>query len=247
MTKQGKQDIVIIDETEPCPYLEGKTARMPLRMPLSRMTLHETDLRFAEGNRRTGEFIYQTNCPDCQACEPIRLDCDQFSFSKNHRRELSRGNRRFEQRIGKLKSDPTRIDLFNKHRRLRGLASRDSDIDANEYEWGFVRSCFNSFEISYYQDDKLVCVGVCDRGEHSISAVYTYFDPEITQASLGTYSILKQIEYCRDNQYRYLYLGYYVADSPHMKYKARFVPHQRLQGDKWHEHGAVEEAPAQDE
>ncbi len=242
MTQQGNKDIVIIDETEPCPYLKGETARMPLRMPLSRLTLHETDLRFAKGNRRTGEFIYQTNCPNCQACQPIRLDCGQFKFSKNHRRVLSRGNRKFEQRIGKLTSDMARISLFNKHRRMRGLASRASDIDAKEYEWGFVRSCFESFEVSYYLEGQLICVGVCDRGEHSVSAVYTYFDPEISQASLGTYSILKQIEYCRVNQYQYLYLGYYVENSPHMEYKARFVPHQRLVSEKWRDFGKAKDA-----
>jgi arginine-tRNA-protein transferase len=233
MTQPAKQDIVIIDEIEPCPYLKGETARMPLRMPLVRMTLHETDLRFAEGNRRTGEFVYQTNCPNCQACEPIRLDCFTYQFSKNCRRVLSRGNRKFEQKIEPLKSDEARISLFNKHRQVRGLASRSSDIDANEYEWGFVRSCFESFEISYYLDGKLVCVGICDRGEHSLSAVYTYFDPDIPRDSLGTYSILKQIEYCRQNEYQYLYLGYYVENSPHMKYKSRFLPHQRLVAGQW--------------
>lgn len=235
MTIQGKQDIVIIDETEPCPYLQGEVARMPLRMPLSRMSLHETDLRFAEGNRRTGEFIYQTHCPNCRACEPIRLDCLKFSFSRNHRRILSRGDRKFTQEIGPLRADGDRIELFNKHRRLRGLAKRESSIDANEYEWGFVRSCFESFEISYAMDGRLVGVAVCDRGEQSISAVYTYYDPEIKHDSLGTYSVLKQIEYCREREYQHLYLGYYVKNSPHMKYKSRYVPHQRLIDGVWQE------------
>lgn len=233
MTIQGKQDIVIIDETEDCPYLPGEIARMPLRMPLTRMTLRETDLRFAEGNRRTGEFIYQTACPNCCACEPIRLDCKAFKFSRNHRRVLARGNRKFKQNLGRLECDDERIQLFNKHRRLRGLAKRDSDIDKDEYVWGFVRSCFESFEISYRSEDKLVCVGICDRGERSISAVYSYFDPEIAHDSIGTYSILKQIEYCREHELEYLYLGYFVDNSPHMMYKSRFLPHQRLVGGAW--------------
>ena len=98
-------DIVIIDETESCPYLEGKTARMPLRMPLGKITLDEADQRLAEGHRRTGEFVYQTNCPDCTACEPIRLDCFEFQFSRNQRRALNKGNRKFRQETGPLQSD----------------------------------------------------------------------------------------------------------------------------------------------
>jgi arginyl-tRNA--protein-N-Asp/Glu arginylyltransferase len=168
MKANDATDIVIIDETEACPYLEGKTARMPLRMPLGKITLEQADQRLAEGHRRTGEFIYQTNCPNCQACEPIRLDCHEFEFSRNQRRTWNRGDRRFRQQIGKLQADPERIGLFNKHRRMRGLAKRDTDIDVEEYVWGFVRSCFDSFEITYWLDDRLVCVAVCDRGATSL-------------------------------------------------------------------------------
>lgn len=233
MTSTSSSDIVIIDETEPCPYLPGETARMPLRMPLGKVSLDQADERLAEGHRRTGEFIYQTNCPSCSACEPIRLDTSEFSFSRNHRRLLSKGDRRFQQRIGPLQADADRVGLFNKHRRLRGLAKRDTDIDVEEYVWGFVRSCFESFEITYWLNDKLACLGVCDRGRNSLSAVYTFFDPDLKSESLGTYSILKQIEFCEAHNLKHLYLGYYVANSPHMKYKSRFVPNERLIGGKW--------------
>jgi arginine-tRNA-protein transferase len=234
MTSRDKHDIVIIDETEPCPYLPGQTARLPLRMPLRSIDPAFADQLLAQGNRRTGEFIYTTHCPRCQACEPIRIDCEMFVFSKNHKRVLARGNRSYHQRIGPLQADETRVDLFNKHRELRGLASQDKAIDLDEYHWGFVRSCFDSFEIAYLDHlGRLVCVAICDRGKTSLSAVYTFFDPEFERDSLGTYSILRQIEFCRREGLRYLYLGYYVRDSLHMKYKARFLPHERLQRGKW--------------
>ena len=179
MTATGSSDIVIIDETEPCPYLQGEIARMPLRIPLGNVTLRQTDERLAEGHRRTGEFIYQTNCPSCNACKPIRLEVSEFHFSKNHRRVLARGNRRFQQQILPLQADRERVALFNKHRRQRGLAKRDTDIDLEEYTWGFVRSCFDSFEIAYLLNGRLVCLAVCDRGSDSLSAVYTFFDPDL--------------------------------------------------------------------
>ena len=80
-TKSDFSDIVIIDETEPCPYLDGETARMPLCMPLTKISHSQTDLRLMRGYRRTGEFLYQTNCPDCNACESIRVDVEAFEFS----------------------------------------------------------------------------------------------------------------------------------------------------------------------
>ncbi len=233
MTATEATDIVIIDETEKCPYLDGEIARMPLRMPLGKITLEEADQRLADGHRRTGEFIYQTNCPQCRACEPIRLDCLDFRFSRNQRRVLKNGNSKFRQVIGELVADENRVRLFNKHRKQRGLAKRDSAIDIEEYVWGFVRSCFESFEISYWLADQLACVAVCDLGRNSMSAVYTFFDPELKSDSLGTYSILKQIEFCKQQDLKFLYLGYYVANSPHMKYKSRFKPNQRLINGRW--------------
>jgi leucyl-tRNA---protein transferase len=226
-------DIVVIDETEPCPYLEGQTARLPLKMPFRVITLEDADRRLALGHRRTGEFIYQTNCPSCNACEPIRIQIADFRLGRSFRRVLKRGDLLLRQEIGEMRADVARIDLFNKHRKMRGLAKQDSDIDFDEYVWGFVRSCFQSFEISYFLEDRLVCVAICDRGNQSLSAVYTYYDPELKSLGLGTYSILKQVQYCQMNRLNFLYLGYYVAQCDNMKYKARFVPNERLINGTW--------------
>ena len=233
MSSTDASDIVIIDETEPCPYLDNRVARMPLRMPIGKVTRAQADIRLADGHRRTGEFIYQTNCPACKACEAIRLDCFEFEFSRNHKRTLNQGDRLFEQRIGSLEADQMRVDLFNRHRKGRGLAKRDTEIDIEEYSWGFVRSCFESFEMTYWDKDQLVCLAVCDQGQNSLSAVYTFYDPDLTRVSLGTYSILKQIRYCKEHNFQHLYLGYYVQNSPHMKYKSRFVPNERLIDGQW--------------
>ncbi len=226
-------DIVIIDETEPCPYLENETARMPLCMPLTRVSHHQTDERLAKGFRRTGEFLYQTNCPSCSACQSIRIDCEDFEFSRNARRVLKRCDARYRKEINDLSADAERVALFNRHRRERGLAKRETDIDLEEYIWGFVRSCLDSFEISYWVDEKLAAIAICDLGKDSLSAVYTYYDPDIRSDSLGTYSILKQVEICKARKLRHLYLGFYVQDSPNMLYKSRFRPHERLIAGRW--------------
>ena len=232
-TKSDFNDILIVDETEPCPYLEGQVARMPLCMPLTKITPAEADVRLSCGFRRTGEFLYRTKCPTCNACESIRVDVNRFQFSKNARRVLKRGDRTFTQSVSELQADLERIDLFNRHRRSRGLAKRDTNIDVSEYAWGFVRSCFDSFEITYRYEGDLVAVAICDLGRTSLSAVYTYYDPDFPRESIGTYSILKQIQFCRERKLQHLYLGYYVEESPHMVYKKRFRPHERLIEGQW--------------
>ncbi|MEE2827167.1 MAG: arginyltransferase [Planctomycetota bacterium] len=233
MSVQTSSDIVILDEIEACPYLSDKTARMPLRMPVIQISPQEVDVRLAQGHRRTGEFLYQTRCPDCKACEPIRIDCEEFEIRRSQRRVLRRGDREIEVKLGPVMADSRRVDLFNKHRQTRGLAKIDSSIDIEEYIWGFVRSCFNSFEISYWIDGQLAGAAICDQGQDSLSAVYTFYDPDFGRYCIGTFSILKQIEYCLTQGLKYLYLGYYIGPSPHMKYKERFRPNERRINGEW--------------
>lgn len=206
---------------------------MPMCMPLGRISPTQTDWRLAAGHRRTGEFVYQTKCPNCNACQPARVLCKEYKFSKNTKRVCSKNDGRFRQEFSRPICDDRRVNLFNLHRNTRGLATEDSTIDQEGYVWGFVRSCMDSFELTYWDDDKLICVALCDLGRSSVSAVYTYYDPSYASASIGTYSILKQIQLCQERGLKHLYLGYYIAQSPHMRYKSRFAPQERLVGGNW--------------
>lgn len=224
------------DELEPCPYLDDRTARLPLQVPSQRVTPLETDQRLALGQRRTGEFVYSTHCPQCAACLPIRLRPDRVKLSRTHHRNLRQNDQLLEVYQGPVLVDQERIAMFNQHRNDRGLGRGESRIDSEEYAWAFQRSCFETFEIAYSLNGKLVCVSICDQGFTSMSAVYTYYDTGQQKLGLGTYSILKQIEFCQQTGREFLYLGFYIAQSANMSYKARFLPNERLQDGSWHEY-----------
>ncbi len=235
------KDHLVRDDYEMCPYLPAQTARMPLYVPDKIRDADDTDRRLALGQRRAGEFVYQTNCPNCQACIPIRLNVNHFKPNQSQRRALVKGDQRFQMIIGELVADQQRVDLFNKHRNLRNLGSERDAIDLEDYKWGFVRSCFDSFEMAFWdmqtEDEKsspkLVMVAICDRGNRAMSAVYTYYDPELPKFSLGTYGIMKQVEYCQQASLEYLYLGYYIEQCRAMNYKDRFRPNQQLIDGRW--------------
>jgi arginine-tRNA-protein transferase len=119
------------------------------------------------------------------------------------------------------------------HRELRGLDRNDEPVDEFGYRQFLTDSCCQTWELSYWLQGRLVGVAITDVGRKSLSAVYCYYDPTIAGVSIGTYSILRQVELCREQHRQYLYLGFFVAGSPHMQYKAKFHPHERRRQGVW--------------
>jgi arginine-tRNA-protein transferase len=226
-------EIVVIDTPHPCGYLPDRTARLPYRHPVQMLAPEQFDERLAAGDRRSGIFLYRTRCPDCQACEPIRLELSRFEPNATQRRTQRKGDALLQVRIGPPRIDAQRIDLFNSHRDQRSLARGDEPIDAPGYASFLTDTCCETLELTCWHANRLVACAIADAGRESLSAVYTFFDPSFTLLSLGTYCILREAQFCRETHRRYLYLGFYIAASPHMSYKANFRPHQRRIGGDW--------------
>jgi arginine-tRNA-protein transferase len=228
-------ELIVTSCIEPCPYLPGRDARLPMRFPLRHLEPEEFDECMAAGDRRAGSMLYAPDCPGCKACEAIRLDVARFRPSRTQRRVMRRGDREIRIQCGAARIDGQRAALFNKHRNLRGLNQGESNIDTQEYGEFLVRSCCETLELTFFVRDRLAAVAICDRGATCLSAVYCYFDPDYSRLSPGAYAILTQIDLCRRWGLRYLYLGYYIAESPHMSYKANYRPHERLIDGHWQE------------
>lgn len=244
----GCRLIVVQDQTQPCPYRDCETARMPLNLPVGVVTPEITDELLARGFRRSGDFVYRAECPCCQACQPTRLDLNRFEFTASMRRVLRRGERELVSHWQHPRVDPERVSLFNLHRQARGLDRHDREIDAESYRSFLVSSCCDTWELAIEKNGMLSAVSIVDVGRVSMSAVYTHFHPALSPYSPGTYAILKQIERARELSLRYLYLGMYVAENRHLNYKARFRPQQRLIDDAWQDVASTPaERRAQDE
>jgi arginine-tRNA-protein transferase len=226
-------ELLVYDGVLRCPYLPDQTARLPLRLPSRPLRPDELSHRLAAGDRRQGYFLYRPSCPECRACEAIRIDVTEFRPNKSQRRILRRGDAVIETRIGAPGVSPERVALYNRHKKERGLLVGDSLIGVSDYREFLVETCSESFELVYRYQDRLLGVAVADHAADALSAVYCYYDPDAAKLSPGTYSILKLVEVCQRWKLRYLYLGLYVRGCKAMEYKVRFLPHERLIGGKW--------------
>lgn len=241
-------EIVVADEEEPCPYIEGRIARRPLRLPTRRLRPSELDARLEAGDRRAGLLFYTQTCPDCRACEPLRIDTSCFVASRSQRRALARASRVVRVEVGPLLLDEARVALFDRHQSLRGLRRAEQPFTAAQYHAFLVERAVESFEIRYFLEGRLVGVAITDRGAQAWSAVYTYYEPALApphrSLSLGTFSILTQIELARRNSVKWLYLGLAIEANPHMRYKLAFLPHERLIDGVWRRFPERADAPS---
>jgi arginine-tRNA-protein transferase len=79
----------------------------------------------------------------------------------------------------------------------------------------------------------LLAVALTDVLNDGLSMVYSFFEPEDDNRSLGTFMILDHIARARRMGLAYVYLGYWVRGSRKMDYKGRFLPQERLMSQGW--------------
>ena len=225
--------VVVHDEPHACAYLPGQTARLPLELPSQRLGPDEVDEMLSRGDRRAGPTFYRTQCPSCRACEPLRVAARTFSPSRSQRRVWRQNASEVEARLGPAVATARHVELFNRHKRERGLAVDDLDLDLDAFRRYYVDSGIDTREVAYLVDGRLVAFSIVDLGRTSVSSVYHSFDPDESRRSLGVYSVLREIDLFGALGFRWYYLGLYVAGCSSLAYKARYFPHERRRDGAW--------------
>jgi arginine-tRNA-protein transferase len=76
-------------------------------------------------------------------------------------------------------------------------------------------------------------VTVADKMLDGLAAIYTFFDPDQPQRSLGTEAILLQIRQAQSMGLPFVYLGYWIDGCRKMAYKSRFSPLELFVDGQW--------------
>jgi len=82
-------------------------------------------------------------------------------------------------------------------------------------------------------EGELIAVALTDTMGDGLSMVYSFYNPELEDRSLGTFMILDHIARARAAGLPHVYLGYWVNGSRKMAYKIRFEPQEHLGPKGW--------------
>ena len=86
-----------------------------------------------------------------------------------------------------------------------------------------------------FRDKKntLIAASLTDKVTDGLSGIYKFFSPDREKDSLGTWMIDWHIEETKKLNLHYVYLGYWIKESPKMAYKSKFSGLQKLINNEW--------------
>ena len=216
----------------PCSYLEGVEARSQVATPSLLITTPVYSELVRHGFRRSGTFTYRPRCDGCHQCVPVRGAVGEFEPTRSQRRSCKR-HYDLKATLHPLQDKPEYFELYLRYQEARHRNGGMDDDDPEQYRNFLLQSHVDTMLVEFREQGALRMVSVIDVLDDGLSAVYTFYDPDVPQASFGTYNVLWQIELCRKLELPYLYLGYWIERSRKMAYKARFQPLQGLQDGVW--------------
>ena len=217
----------------PCPYLPGRTERKVVTEITGPDAEPLHDRLSRAGFRRSHNIAYAPVCPGCNACVPIRIPVAAFSPDRSLRRVL-KANAGMVGADVPARATAEQYQLFQRYQQARHGDGDMATMSFYDYRAMIEDTPIETFMVEFRDpDERLVGACLTDRLGDGLSAVYSYFLPELERRSIGTYTILWLIERARLLGLPHVYLGYWVQESRKMAYKARFHPSEVLVAGAW--------------
>lgn len=227
----------------PCPYIAGRSEqKLVIELRTEDAGRFFGDLARA-GFRRSHSLAYRPACRDCSACVPVRIPVGGFAPTRSLRRVAAR-NRDLVARERPPVATEEHFILFKRYLRRRHGESDMADMGWRDYRSMVEDTTVDSALIEHRDAaGRLAAVCLVDLADDSISAVYSFFEPDEPKRSLGKHVVLELIRRATELHLDHVYLGYWIAGSETMDYKRGFPGLEAFRDGRWRPLGADDDVP----
>lgn len=231
MAKMTSIPLWLTKETA-CSYLDNRVSQSIVVQPDIAMDTQLYSRLIEQGFRRSGDQVYKPHCAQCHACVPTRIPVASFTPNRQQRR-CARRNQHTQVVIKTAEFNERHFELYRKYQIARHDKDNESALTRADYLQFLSSSWCDTWFVEFLIQGQLAAVAVVDELDHALSAVYTFFDPALSDYSLGVFAVLWQIEAARQHQLDYVYLGFWIADCRKMRYKIQYQPLQGWIANQW--------------
>jgi arginine-tRNA-protein transferase len=228
---------------QPCPYLEGRMERKLFTALQGDQAQRLNDTLSKQGFRRSQNVLYRPSCAECSACISARIRVADFTPSRTQKR-IMKAATYLRRNATSPWATEDQFTLFRRYLDARHADGGMADMDVFEFAAMIEETPIKSRVIEYTRPARpdetgrpLAVVALTDVFDDGLSMVYSFYDPDLTNLSLGTFAILDHIDIAREAGLPYVYLGYWVPGSRKMGYKAGFSALEIYKGGQWQEMG----------
>jgi arginyl-tRNA--protein-N-Asp/Glu arginylyltransferase len=228
MTDQTPENTqLFLTAAMPCPYLPGRQERKLFTHLTGRRAASLHHLLSDNGFRRSQNLIYRPACDGCSACQSVRIVAQEFKPSARYRRIL-KANADVAVEVCQPRATAEQFALFKRYLDARHAGGGMTQMSFVDYEYMVedtpVQTVVVEYRLTSHPQRPLVAVALTDVMPDGLSMVYSFYDPALDKRGLGTLLILDHIEQVKLAALTYVYLGYWVKDSPKKAYKGQFRP-----------------------
>jgi leucyl-tRNA---protein transferase len=223
----------------PCPYLGGKEERKVFTHLVGERAGELNNILTHGGFRRSQSIAYRPACEGCRSCVSVRVLTAEFQPTRSMRRIVKRN----ADVTGDMRSATPTSEQYSIFRAYLDSRHRDggmADMTVLDYAMMVEDSHVETRIVEYRRPEPgaphrgdLIAVALTDVLGDGLSMVYSFFEPDESMRSLGTFMVLDHIARARQMGLAYVYLGYWVRGSGKMDYKSRFLPQERLMPEGW--------------
>lgn len=229
----GKDTALYLTPEHACSYLPERPSQTLFLDPRAQPNPFFYEYLLSLGFRRSGDHVYRPHCPTCRACVPVRIPVSEFKPRRSQRRCWKRNTGGLEIDIKRAVFEQEHFELYKSYTATRHEEGGMAEADEERYLEFLTTHWCNTEFVEFRRNGRLMAVAVTDQLPHSLSAVYTFFDPFLSAYSPGVLSILWQVEEAKRRGYPHLYLGYWINESDKMRYKEEYRPLEAWDGSDW--------------